>query len=252
MKISVITVNFNDRDGLEETVRSVAAQTYRDIEYIVIDGGSTDGSKEVIEKHSCNISYWVSERDKGIYNGMNKGIAAATGNYCIFMNSGDTFFDDNVISNVSEQLDADIVCGNAQIVKGGDYLWTAPEKIDLSWWLNRYSICHQSTFIRTEILKTRPYNENYKVVADYESFFYETIVNKRSYKKINLTVCNYGVDGISASHDKADDDKIRVIDTFRYNGLIEEDELLRLCKKLHYNGRRYKLALKLLKYLSDK
>ncbi len=92
MKLSIITVNLNNKDGLQKTIDSVISQTFKDFEWIVIDGGSTDGSKELIEKYSDYISYWVSEPDKGIYNAMNKGIKVAKGDYLEFLNSGDIFF----------------------------------------------------------------------------------------------------------------------------------------------------------------
>ena len=88
MKLSVITINYNNRDGLHKTIASVVNQSWREFEYIVIDGGSTDGSVDVIKSFADRIDYWVSEPDKGIYNAMNKGIDVAQGEYCIFINSG--------------------------------------------------------------------------------------------------------------------------------------------------------------------
>ena len=88
MKYSIITINYNNRDGLEMTINSVLGQSYQDLEYIIIDGGSTDGSVEVIKKYESRIDYWVSEPDKGVYNAMNKGIGKASGDYLNFMNSG--------------------------------------------------------------------------------------------------------------------------------------------------------------------
>ena len=92
-KISVITINYNNKSGLEKTIQSVISQTYFELEYIIIDGGSSDGSIDVIKKYENKIDYWISEQDKGIYNAMNKGIAQAHGEYCNFMNSGDCFHD---------------------------------------------------------------------------------------------------------------------------------------------------------------
>ena len=97
MKYSIITVNYNNKEGLRKTIESVISQTFRDFEYIVIDGGSSDGSAELLKEYSDKITYWVSEPDKGIYNGMNKGIAKATGDYLNFMNSGDCFYDQQVL-----------------------------------------------------------------------------------------------------------------------------------------------------------
>ena len=98
-KLSIITVNLNNREGLRKTAESVVSQTYKDYEWIVIDGGSTDGSKELIEQYAEHISYWVSEPDKGIYNAMNKGIRQAHGEYFLFLNSGDSLCDDDIVES---------------------------------------------------------------------------------------------------------------------------------------------------------
>ena len=100
MKLSIITINLNNASGLEKTIQSVINQTYKDFEFIVIDGASTDGSVEVIKKYSSGINYWVSESDTGIYNAMNKGIRKAQGEYCLFLNSADYLFSPNLISAV--------------------------------------------------------------------------------------------------------------------------------------------------------
>ena len=111
MKLSIITVNFNHREGLRNTINSVISQKdFDDYEFIVIDGGSTDGSKDVIMESANRITYWVSEKDGGIYNGMNKGIKVANGEYLIFMNSGDTFYNDHVLADVfCQNREAEII-----------------------------------------------------------------------------------------------------------------------------------------------
>ena len=112
MKYSIITVNYNNKEGLRKTIESVTHQSFRDFEFIVIDGGSTDGSAEVLKEYDAQISYWVSEPDGGIYQGMNKGIAKATGEYLNFMNSGDCFYNADVLQRVYEfQLTTDIIVG---------------------------------------------------------------------------------------------------------------------------------------------
>ncbi|RHJ54940.1 glycosyltransferase family 2 protein [Bacteroides sp. AM10-21B] len=100
MKISVVTVCYNAADTIERTMLSVLNQTYHDIEYIIIDGGSTDGTVDIIRKYADKIAYWVSEPDKGIYDAMNKGIKVATGEWINFMNAGDIFCDKNVLTNI--------------------------------------------------------------------------------------------------------------------------------------------------------
>ena len=103
MKLSIITINYNNKNGLQKTIDSVISQTFKDFEWIIIDGGSTDGSKELIEKYSQHITYWVSEPDKGIYNAMNKGIKVAKGEYLFFLNSGDYLVQPNTINQIFTQ-----------------------------------------------------------------------------------------------------------------------------------------------------
>jgi glycosyltransferase involved in cell wall biosynthesis len=116
-KISIITINYNNREGLERTFDSVFSQNYTNFEYIVIDGASNDGSKELIDQFSDKITFWVSEPDKGIYNAMNKGIDQVNGEYVFFLNSGDVFLDSNSLEKVSEELHTDdIISFNIQVV----------------------------------------------------------------------------------------------------------------------------------------
>ena len=117
MKLSIITVNLNNRIGLERTINSVVSQTFKDFEWIVIDGGSTDGSKELITQYANHFAYWVSEPDKGIYNAMNKGIKVAKGEYLLFLNSGDWIIDERVAQDFIEtSISADIISGDVCLV----------------------------------------------------------------------------------------------------------------------------------------
>jgi len=119
-KLSIITVNLNNAEGLRKTIESVVTQTFTDFEYIIIDGGSTDGSVEIIKLYADKITYWVSEPDKGIYNGMNKGIMVAKGEYCQFLNSGDWLVNENVLKEVF--ADVDIVYGDLKIPNGNFFI----------------------------------------------------------------------------------------------------------------------------------
>jgi glycosyltransferase involved in cell wall biosynthesis len=103
-KLSIITINYNDVLGLKRTLESVTGQIYSNFEYIVINGGSTDGSKELLEKYTDKISYWVSEPDQGIYHAMNKGIEKASGEYLLFMNSGDLFYNSGILKEVVDHI----------------------------------------------------------------------------------------------------------------------------------------------------
>ena len=112
MKYSIITVNYNNKEGLRKTIESVIHQTFRDFEFIVIDGGSIDGSVDVLKEYDSQIDFWVSEPDGGIYQGMNKGIKKATGEYLNFMNSGDCFYSSDVLEKVTGyQYDTDFIVG---------------------------------------------------------------------------------------------------------------------------------------------
>ena len=134
MKLSIITINYNNRDGLQKTIESVVSQSFKDFEWIVIDGGSNDGSRELIERYAESISYWVSEPDKGIYNAMNKGIKASNGDYLLFLNSGDSLCDEYVIADFQKlSFTEDIISGNIIV---DDSIYNArfsPDESELSY-----------------------------------------------------------------------------------------------------------------------
>lgn len=194
MKVSVITINYNNKEGLEKTIKSVLEQTFNDFEFIIIDGGSSDGSVDIIKKYIRHIDYWVSEKDKGIYNAMNKGIKVSNGEYCIFMNSSDTFYCPTTLQEFySQNPSEDIVYGN---FVSQNKIINQVEKITLHNLLT-HTIGHQSTFIKRYLLEKNPYDENLKIVADWKFFFQELVLNNASYKKINTIIADFDVSGIS-------------------------------------------------------
>lgn len=226
-KISIITVNYNDKVGLEKTIISVINQNSNDYEYIVIDGGSNDGSKEVIEKYKDKIDYWVSEPDKGVYNAMNKGIKVAKGEFVIFMNGGDSFYDETVLENVNELLvdDFDIYYGdNYKIKQNSKRKKTYPEELTFSFF---YTSCinHQSTFIRRKLFFDYfLYNEDFKIVSDWEFFIYTICHENIPYKYLGITISNYDFTGISSIkkyRDVAHEEKMQVFN--KYFPLFLED-----------------------------
>ena len=180
MKISVITINYNDREGLAKTMESVLSQTARlgvDYEYIVVDGGSSDGSAEVMAQYADKLAYGVSEPDGGIFNAMNKGIKAASGDYLNFMNAGDYFAAPDVLERVVKKLDGkDFYIGHQQNLKPHAHLIKAPRRISACS-LVVQPLPHQATFIRSALLKARGYNEQFKVIADWEQMVVEFLVN---------------------------------------------------------------------------
>lgn len=198
MKLSIITINFNNRDGLRKTIESVVNQTWQEFEYIIIDGGSTDGSVEVIKEYADHIDYWVSEPDKGIYNAMNKGIDKATGEYCLFMNSGDWLYSNDILQTINNELcDIDIISGDMQYTTG--YTKLSPSTISFRF-LYTNSLPHQSSFIRTELLKNNPYDEKYKVISDWIFFIKTLIIQEGSYKHVNVIISLFDTSGISETN----------------------------------------------------
>lgn len=213
-EISVITVNYNNREGLLKTIKSVVGQSaFEKIEFIVIDGGSDDGSYDVIQGYKGQIDYWVSERDQGVYNAMNKGVAVASCPYCNFMNSGDCFHSETVIEALlSKGIDADIICGNTYTVETGSWHITPPEEISLET-LFSWSLNHQSTIIRTHLLKKYGYDESLRIVADRKFFLQALILDNCSYQKVEIDIADYDVTGMSSQN--------------RYESKVEYESVLR-------------------------
>lgn len=201
MKISVITINYNDREGLAKTMESVLSQTARlgvDYEYIVVDGGSSDGSAEVMAQYADKLAYGVSEPDGGIFNAMNKGIKAASGDYLNFMNAGDYFAAPDVLERVVKKLDGkDFYIGHQQNLKPHAHLIKAPRRISACS-LVVQPLPHQATFIRSVLLKARGYNEQFKVIADWEQMVVEFLVNNRTYEQLDFVVACFDTTGLSA------------------------------------------------------
>jgi glycosyltransferase involved in cell wall biosynthesis len=208
-KLTIITINYNNIEGLLKTFESIKNQTWLDFEYIVIDGGSSDGGKELIENNK-QINYWVSEKDSGVYSAMNKGIRAATGDYVIFMNSGDIFYDNIVLEKVVKHFDTNIniLYGNAHFLgKKMNKIINYQGKLSFSFFIQT-SLCHQATFIKKDLFeKVFYYNENYKIVSDWEFFAYSICIKKATHQHINEIICTYDVNGISSQ------EKSKVIDT---------------------------------------
>lgn len=202
-RLSVITVNYNNAAGLEKTIGSVGSQTYDSIEFLIIDGGSKDGSKEIIDKYAAKLYYWISEPDKGIYHAMNKGINAATGDYCLFLNSGDIFYDRHVVKNALKNIDnEDIIYGNAVKIKPHyERLIKYSPKLTLYDFIKiEPALHHQASFIKKNLFdKYGQYDESIKIIADWEFFFRTIILNRAKTKYIDQTICVFEGTGLSNS-----------------------------------------------------
>lgn len=191
-KVSVVTVVYNAVSIIEETIKSVLAQTYDNIEYIVIDGGSTDGTVDVIKKYGDRIQVFVSEPDKGIYEAMNKGIDKATGCWINFMNAGDHFYSPSSVADIFEVPESNYseyatVYGDAEYrLKSFSYVRQGYE-CDRDHFM---PFSHQAAFARADIAKKNKFNLKYKIAADTEFFLR---LNREGYqlKHVSVIVCSY-------------------------------------------------------------
>lgn len=201
-KITVITINYNDLNGLKKTVASTSVQSCKNFEHIIIDGGSSDGSAAFIRDNDNLFSYAISEPDTGVYNAMNKGIKAAKGDYLFFLNSGDEFKDDSVLSVFLEKTKSkkDIYYGDIHLVdgKGKSELSKTPQKLTFEFFFRR-TIPHQAAIIKRSLFDTIfYYDESLKIVSDWEFFVVAICKNNCSYEHVGISVANYDTNGISS------------------------------------------------------
>lgn len=200
--ITIVTINLNNKDGLKRTIESVVNQTFFDkVEYVIIDGSSTDGSVDVIKEYDDNIAYWCSEPDGGIFPAMNKSIEHINGDYVLYLNSGDILNNNNVIERVYGELDKDIVYGNEYKVGKKKTLATFPDILTENFF-KRSALPHQSTFIRTELLKEHNYSTDWKVLGDWSWLRERIMVDKVSYKHLKFPISDYDLNGFSTINQK--------------------------------------------------
>ncbi len=197
--ITVITIVFNNVLCIENTIKSVLSQTYKEIEYIVIDGASTDGTLTIIEKYSDSIKMVISEPDNGIYNAMNKGIRLATGDWILFINSGDSLFSidsiENLVKTIIEET-PDVLYGNVNFVYS-EREERMESDDDLSSFKKYMPIFHPATLVKSDLLKDTLFDESYRVAADYK-FFYNLYRSGAVFQKAKICVSNFEAeDGIS-------------------------------------------------------
>ncbi len=243
-KLSIITINYNNLEGLQRTVESVVNQTWQEFEYIIIDGGSTDGSAEYIETQSNHFDYWVSEPDKGIYNAMNKGIVKATGEYLLFLNSGDHLNDSSVleINNIFLK-EKDIVYFNIKEIRGNTIIIKkCPQEITFSYMV-KDSIPHQSTFIRKSLFDSVGlYDEKLEIVSDWKFFIIALGKYKATYLYVDDDLSTFYIGGISSHNDnfqKMLKEKEFIISSDFSIFKDETEEYFRL-KEIVYNLRKSK------------
>ena len=197
--ISVVTICYNAKNDLEKTILSVLSQTYQDIEYIIIDGGSTDGTVDIIHKYSERLFYWISEPDKGIYDAMNKGMDRATGSWINFMHAGDTFCDNEVIKNIfgyNDLSDYSVIYGDCYVSKLNQLQYlkaSSMKKVHV-----QMPFCHQSSFIRKTRLR---FSIDLKIAADYQMIYeYYRMNGISSFLYISKPISVFDATGISTTN----------------------------------------------------
>ncbi|HET8829058.1 MAG TPA: glycosyltransferase family 2 protein [Pelobium sp.] len=198
--LSVITVVYNNVNDIERTIKSVINQSYNSIEYLIIDGASTDGTLATIEKYKSKICKIVSEKDNGIYDAMNKGLALATGDYVLFMNSGDEIYESNTVEKIfATEAHADIYYGetemlNANLDSQGVRRHQIPEKLTLSSFKYGMSVSHQAIYIKKAI--TKPYNLHYQLSADID-WILSALTKAKKTVGVKFYVAKYLMGGMS-------------------------------------------------------
>ncbi len=203
MKITIITVVYNCVDTIEQTIRSVLGQTYQEIEYIIIDGGSSDGTLSVIKKYENQISKWVSESDNGIYHAMNKGVLRSSGDYIQFLNADDFFVDKYVIEKVVNKLkkfSPDVLSFPVWVVDEKLCMQKImSNKIGIDEIKRGHNLPHQGIFMKADILKEYKLNEKYKIASDFELILRCAINGKKIYV-MDEPIVYFGGGGISGNY----------------------------------------------------
>lgn len=254
MKYSIITINYNNKDGLQKTIESVISQTYTDFEYIIIDGGSTDGSVEVIKEYADKIDYWISEPDKGIYNAMNKGILKSHGEYLNFMNSGDFFYDNNVLTKVAPLLTSDII-------QGGMYNRTTKrfsyrQKQLTMRVFYEGSLDHQACFFNKSLFYNSLYDENYNIVSDWLFCIKKIIFENKTFCNIPICIASFEGCGITYNSPQlTQEERNKVLNTLLPQLIISDYEyfknkdspILELIPQLNKTYRLQKLIYNIIK-----
>lgn len=198
-KVTIVTVVFNAKAHIEKTLLSVLGQTYPNLEYIVIDGGSTDGTIDIIKSYQSCLAYWHSEQDDGIYDAMNKGLAKAKGQWICFMNAGDEFYSNESILELLplQSQDATIIYGGVEILYSDFSRIEWPGDPSKLW--QGMQFCHQSALINVEYHLAHPYNTKNKIAADLE-FMYKAYLKAQLFSRKEIIVARVITGGASESN----------------------------------------------------
>ena len=210
-KFSIITVTYNAEKVLEDTIQSVVFQTYRNVEYIIVDGGSTDNTLDVVHKYQERISKVISDPDKGLYDAMNKGIRMATGDYLCFLNAGDELHENETLQKIVFTLKGkelpDVIYGETAIVdEEGHFLHmrrlSTPEHLHWKSFKEGMLVCHQAFFARRELALANPYDLRYRFSADFD-WCIRIMKQSKNLHNTHLTLIDYLNEGMTTQNHKA-------------------------------------------------
>jgi glycosyltransferase involved in cell wall biosynthesis len=200
--ITVITVCYNSENKIKATIESVLQQHYDNLEYIVVDGGSTDNTIDIIKRYASKFNgdmRWISEPDEGVYDAMNKGIRKSKGDWIVFINAGDSFYSKDILNKIfindNDIINNDVIYGKVN-VKYSDQQEkiVSPEDLNEIW--KGMVFCHQSSFIRSKVMKKYMYDLSYEISADFD-FFYRLFNQNYSFNEVDYVISNYEFEGIS-------------------------------------------------------
>lgn len=260
-KYTIITINYNNGKELRRTIESVINQTLTDFEYVVIDGGSTDDSVSIIKEYADRIDFWISERDKGVYNAMNKGLSHAHGEYVNFMNSGDSFYSPTVLEEIDSEIgDADILFGNVcNSLSGRRYGGIKADSEVTFLTLKKEIICHQGTFYRRTIFERHPYDESLKLIADWKVNVQAIVTDNCKVKVVDTMIARYDLTGMSSTQSQLHaEERQRVMSELfpprilkDYDRLYTDEEMpvVTLLPELKKRGRVQKIVYELTRLL---
>ena len=210
-RFSIITVTYNAEKALEETIQSIISQTYKDIEYIIVDGGSKDRTLSIIEKYKSHIAKVVSEPDKGLYDAMNKGLKMATGDYVCFLNAGDSLHEDETVTMMVKSIEKnqfpDVIYGETAIVDSKRHFLhmrrlSAPAKLNWKSFKNGMLVCHQAFFAKREIAIDELYNLKYRFSADFD-WCIRVMKRAKSFHNSEITIVDYLNEGMTTQNHRA-------------------------------------------------
>ena len=208
-KFSILTVTYNAAQVLEDTIQSVITQTYKGVEYIIIDGGSKDGTLDIINRYKTHIHTVISEPDKGLYDAMNKGIRVATGDYICFLNAGDALHEDDtlllMVHSITGEVLPDVLYGETQLVdEEGHFVrmrrLSAPEQLTWKSFQKGMLVCHQAFFARRELVE--PYDLHYRFSADFD-WCIRIMKKSHNLHNTHLTLSDYLNEGMTTRNHKA-------------------------------------------------